>query len=116
MLNLLNQSKQLLPLPRCVAGALAFQETLSNFFAGVYLRLDSLVHIGDYIELESGEEGFAIEHGWRSARIRTLPKNGVIVPNARLASAIVTNYSLPEPQMSLSISGDGRRVCNAKAE
>jgi small-conductance mechanosensitive channel len=33
-----------------------------------------------------------------------LPNNVVIVPNAKLASAIVTNYSLPEPRMSLLVS------------
>jgi small-conductance mechanosensitive channel len=87
-----------------VAVALALQDTLSNFFAGVYLRLDRPVRVGDYIKLESGEEGFVIEQGWRSARIRTLPNNVVVVPNAKLASTIVTNYSLPEPQMSLLIS------------
>ncbi|HEY7097385.1 MAG TPA: mechanosensitive ion channel family protein [Terriglobales bacterium] len=87
-----------------VAVALALQDTLSNFFAGVYLRLDNPVRVGDYIRLESGEEGFVIEQGWRSARIRTLPNNVVVVPNAKLASTIVTNYSLPEPQMSLLIS------------
>jgi small-conductance mechanosensitive channel len=87
-----------------VAVALALQDTLSNFFAGVYLRLDSPVRVGDYIKIESGEEGFVIEQGWRSARIRTLPNNVVVVPNAKLASTIVTNYSLPEPQMSLLIS------------
>jgi small-conductance mechanosensitive channel len=70
----------------------------------VYLRLDNPVRVGDYIKLESGEEGFVIEQGWRSARIRTLPNNVVVVPNAKLASTIVTNYSLPEPQMSLLIS------------
>jgi small-conductance mechanosensitive channel len=80
------------------------QDTLSNFFAGVYLRLDNPVRVGDYIKLESGEEGFVIEQGWSSARIRTLPNNVVVVPNAKLASTIVTNYSLPEPQMSLLIS------------
>ena len=86
-----------------VAVALALQDTLSNFFAGVYLRLDNPVRVGDYIKLESGEEGFVIEQGWRSARIRTLPNNVVVVPNAKLASTIVTNFSLPEPQMSLLI-------------
>jgi small-conductance mechanosensitive channel len=87
-----------------VAVALALQDTLSNFFAGVYLRLDNPVRVGDYIKLENGGEGFVIEQGWRSARIRTLPNNVVVVPNAKLASTIVTNYSLPEPQMSLLIS------------
>jgi small-conductance mechanosensitive channel len=86
-----------------VAVALALQDTLSNFFAGVYLRLDNPLRLGDYIKLEGGEEGFVVQQGWRSTRIRTLPNNIVIVPNGKLASAIVTNYSLPEPEMSLLV-------------
>ena len=86
-----------------VAVALALQDTLSNFFAGVYLRLDNPVRVNDYIKLESGEEGFVLHQGWRSTRIRTLPNNIVIVPNAKLASTIVTNYSMPETEMSLLI-------------
>ncbi|MFB3915282.1 MAG: mechanosensitive ion channel family protein [Terriglobales bacterium] len=87
-----------------VAVALALQDTLSNFFAGVYVRLDRPVRMGDYIKLEGGEEGFVVQLGWRSTRIRTLPNNIVVVPNGKLATAIVTNYSLPETQMSLLIS------------
>jgi len=86
-----------------VAIALALQDTLSNFFAGVYLRLDHPVRIGDYIKLESGEEGFVVERGWRSTRIKALSNNTIVVPNAKLASAIVTNFSLPDPHMSLLI-------------
>ena len=81
----------------------AFARHALHFFAGVYLRLDSPVRMGDYIKLESGEEGFVIQQGWRSARIRTLPNNVVVVPNSKLAP-IVTNFSLPEPQMSLLIA------------
>lgn len=87
-----------------VAIALALQDTLSNFFAGVYLRLDRPVRVGDYVKLESNEEGFVDHLGWRSTRIRTLPNNIVVVPNAKLASAIVTNYSMPETAMSLLVS------------
>jgi small-conductance mechanosensitive channel len=36
--------------------------------------------------------------------MRTLPNNIVVVPNAKLASAIVTNYTMPESQMSLLVS------------
>ena len=86
-----------------VAIALALQDTLSNFFAGVYLRLDHPVRLGDYIKLESGEEGFVVERGWRSTRIKALSNNTIVVPNAKLASAIVTNFSLPDPHMSLLI-------------
>ncbi|MGE5324164.1 MAG: mechanosensitive ion channel family protein [Actinomycetota bacterium] len=87
-----------------VAVALALQDTLSNFFSGVYLRLDRPVRVGDYVKLDSGDEGFVVALGWRSTRIKTLPNNVVIVPNGKLASAIVTNYSLPEPPMSLLVS------------
>jgi small-conductance mechanosensitive channel len=86
-----------------VALALALQDTLSNFFAGVYLRLDHPIGMGDYIKLESGEEGFVVERGWRSTRVRALSNNTVVVPNAKLASTIVTNFSLPDAHMSLLI-------------
>jgi small-conductance mechanosensitive channel len=86
-----------------VAIALALQDTLSNFFAGVYLRLDHPVRLSDYIKLESGEEGFVVERGWRSTRIKALSNNTIVVPNAKLASTIVTNFSLPDPHMSLLI-------------
>lgn len=88
-----------------VAIALALQDTLSNFFAGVYLRLDSPVRVGDYVKLnDANQEGFVAHMGWRSTRIRQLGNNMVIVPNAKLASAIVTNFDMPEQRMSLLIN------------
>jgi small-conductance mechanosensitive channel len=86
-----------------VAIALALQDTLSNFFAGVYLRIDRPIRVGDYVKLDSSEEGFVSHLGWRSTHIKTLPNNIVVVPNAKLASAIVTNYSMPETEMSLLV-------------
>ncbi len=65
------------------------------------MRIDNPVRVGDYIKLQSGEEGYVAQLGWRSTRIRTLTNNIVVVPNGKLASTIITNYSLPEPQMSL---------------
>jgi small-conductance mechanosensitive channel len=86
-----------------VAVALALQETLANFFAGFYLQLDRPIRIDDYVKLDSGQEGFVQKMSWRSTRIRTLWNNTVIVPNAKLASDIITNYSMPEPGMALRI-------------
>jgi len=83
-----------------VAVALALQETLSNFFAGLYLLADRPVNLGDYIKLDSGQEGFVVRIGWRSTSLRTLPNNIVMIPNSTLAKAVITNYSLPEPRMS----------------
>jgi len=44
-----------------------------------------------------------VERGWRSTRIKALSNNTIVVPNAKLASTIVTNFSLPDPHMSLLI-------------
>lgn len=86
-----------------LAVALALQDTLSNLFAGIHLLADRPIRVGDFVKIESGVEGFVEDIGWRSTRIRMLPNNLVVVPNARLAQSAITNYHLPEPGMSLLI-------------
>lgn len=86
-----------------LAVALALQDTLSNLFAGIHLLADRPIRVGDFVKLESGVEGFVEDIGWRSTRIRLLPNNLVVVPNAKLAQSSITNYHLPEPRMSLLI-------------
>jgi small-conductance mechanosensitive channel len=83
-----------------VAVALALQETLSNLFAGLYVMADRPIRPGDYIKLDSGQEGFVVRVGWRSTSVRMLANNLIIIPNSTLAKAIITNYSLPEDRMS----------------
>ena len=58
---------------------------------------------GEYIKLNTGEEGFISDIAWRNTTIKSLSNNMVIVPNSKLASAIVTNYDLPDKEMSLSV-------------
>ena len=86
-----------------VAVALALQETLSNLFAGLYLLADRPVSPGNYIKLDCGQEGYIMRTGWRSTTLRTQSNNIVFVPNSTMAKAIITNYSLPEPLVSVSI-------------
>jgi len=86
-----------------IAVALALQDTLSNLFAGFYVSLAGQVRVGDYIKLDTCEEGFVADIGWRSTTLKALPNNLIVVPSAKLAQAIVTNYHLPEKRMSLLI-------------
>ncbi|MBI4455009.1 MAG: mechanosensitive ion channel family protein [Acidobacteria bacterium] len=86
-----------------LAVALALQDTLTNLFAGFYLSLAGQIRVGDYIKLSSGEAGNVSDIGWRSTMIRALQNHLIIIPNAKLGQAIVTNYHLPEKRMSLSI-------------
>jgi small-conductance mechanosensitive channel len=85
-----------------LAVALALQDTLSNLFAGFYVAVARQVRLGDYVKLNTGEEGYVTDIGWRSTTIRSLNNNMIIVPNLKLAQAIVTNYYLPEKRMSAS--------------
>lgn len=87
-----------------LAVALAFKDTLTNFFAGLYIMADRPIRVGDYIKLEGGPEGYVESIGWRSTRIRTLPNNIVVIPNSKVSESIITNYFLPERRMSLLLN------------
>jgi small-conductance mechanosensitive channel len=87
-----------------LAIALALQETLANFFAGLYLLADRPVRAGDYIKLHDGEEGFVETIGWRSSRLRTQKNSTVIVPNQKLSQAILTNFHLPTTAVGMSVN------------
>jgi small-conductance mechanosensitive channel len=86
-----------------LAVALALQDTLSNLFAGFYVAIARQVRLSDYIKLSTGEEGYVTDITWRSTTIRTLNHNMIIIPNAKLAQAVVTNYYLPEKRLSIQV-------------
>jgi len=86
-----------------LAVALALQDTLSNLFAGLHIIASKQLRIGDYIKLESGEEGYVMDINWRNTAIRALPNNLVIIPNSKLSSTIITNYYFPEKEMAVLI-------------
>jgi small-conductance mechanosensitive channel len=83
--------------------ALALQDTLSNLFAGIHILAEHTIRVGDYIKLETGQEGYVEDISWRTTRIRMLPNNMVIVPNSKLSQSVVTNYYLPERRMAILI-------------
>jgi len=87
-----------------LAVALALQDTLANLFAGVHILMEKSLRIGDFVKLETGQEGYIDDITWRTTRIRMLPNNVVVIPNSKLAQSVVTNYFLPEKRMSMSIS------------
>jgi len=86
-----------------LAVALALQDTLSNLFAGIHILMEKSVRVGDFIKLETGQEGYVEDITWRTTRVRMLPNNTVIIPNSKLSQSIVINYYLPEKRMSLLI-------------
>lgn len=99
-----------------LAVALALQDTLANLFAGLQVLAAKKIKPGDYIQLESGQEGYVEDVTWRSTSIRMLQGNLTLVPNAKLANTIVTNFDLPNldlavlVQMGVSYESDLQKV------
>ena len=86
-----------------LAVALALQDTLSNFFSGIHILLTRQVKVGNYVRLDSGEEGYVVDITWRNTTIRALPNNIIIVPNSKLAKAVIVNYYLPQRQLAVLV-------------
>ncbi|GLI52315.1 mechanosensitive ion channel family protein [Thermodesulfovibrio yellowstonii] len=86
-----------------LAVALALKDTLENLFAGIHIMAEKTVRVGDFIRLETGQEGYVEDISWRTTRIRMIPNNMIVIPNSKLAQSIVVNYFLPEKNMSFQI-------------
>jgi small-conductance mechanosensitive channel len=87
-----------------LAVALALQDTLANLFAGIHILLEKSVRVGDFVRLETGQEGYVDDITWRTTRVRMLPNNVVVIPNSKLAQSVVTNYYLPDRRMASSVA------------
>lgn len=86
-----------------LAVALALQPTLSNFLAGTYVVSDAVINVGDYITLEGGPEGTVEDIGWRTTKLRHWQGNLIILPNSKLAEAIVTDYEKPDQSLMFAV-------------
>ena len=86
-----------------LAVALALQDTLANLFAGLRTLATGKIRSGDYVRLESGQEGYVQDITWAQTTLREMANSLVIVPNVKLATAITVNYHFPEPQQGLTV-------------
>jgi hypothetical protein len=78
-----------------LAAALAFRNAAPNLFAGFHLSATQQIKVGDYIKLETGEQGYITEISWYNTRIKALDESIIIVPNNRLLQFTVVNYGHP---------------------
>lgn len=91
-----------------VALALAAQDTAANFFGSLTVVFDHPFEIGDYIEIGS-VAGTVEKMGFRSTKIRRADQALVIMPNAKMSSEHIVNWtsiSKRRVDMRLSVTYD----------
>ena len=86
-----------------VSIGLALQNTLSNLFSGLNILTSQKVRVGDYIKLDSGEEGYVTDIAWRQTIIKEFNENLIIIPNSQLISSNFTNYALPNRELLITV-------------
>lgn len=86
-----------------LAVALALQDTLANFFAGVHILVERPIAVGDYVRLTEDEQGTVSDIGWRTTRLLTTANNIVVIPNKTITSGNLLNYSMPSKPVSVFI-------------
>ena len=87
-----------------MAVALGMQETLANIFSGIHLIISKQLRLNDFIRLSSGEEGRVTDITWRFTTILSVMGNVVVIPNQKLASAIITNYNMPHKDITVRVT------------
>ncbi|MDD5020823.1 MAG: mechanosensitive ion channel family protein [Endomicrobiaceae bacterium] len=76
-----------------LAIALALQDTLSNLFSGCYIIIGKQLKTGDFIKLDSGQEGIVHDISWRTTKIiENFTNNIHVIPNNKIAQTIVIKY------------------------
>lgn len=78
-----------------LAAMLALRNTAPDLLAWFQLEANKHIKVGDYIKLETGEEGYIFEINWNNTRIKTLDGGTIIVPNGWLLQHTVINYGAP---------------------
>jgi small-conductance mechanosensitive channel len=87
-----------------LAVALALQDTLANFFAGIHILIEEPIRVGDFIRISKDEEGTVRDIGWRTTRIDAAGNSIIVIPNQKITSGILTNFSLPDARVSTEIT------------
>lgn len=78
-----------------VAVALAAQETLANILGALQIMTDQPFVIGDVIRVDNEFSGRVVRMGLRSTRMVTTSGVTIIVPNKKIAAAVLQNHSHP---------------------
>jgi small-conductance mechanosensitive channel len=97
------------------------QNIINNFVSGIILLFERPIKIGDVIQLDS-TEGTVTRIGIRASIVQTLNGPEIIVPNGKLISDPVTNWTFSRRQrlviipIAVAPGSDARRVLDILRE
>lgn len=83
--------------------AFGLQNITSNFISGIILLFERPISVGDYIDV-GDTSGIVESIDMRSTTIITLDNITLIVPNSKFIEDTVTNWSVADPKVRISIS------------
>ena len=86
-----------------IAVSLGLQDILRNLFTGLQITLTHQYEPGQFVHLQSGEEGEVVDLTWRETRLRTATGDIAVVPNSVIGNTVVTNYSRGEELYVLDV-------------
>ncbi|ACV24565.1 mechanosensitive ion channel family protein [Methanocaldococcus fervens] len=87
-----------------LAVALAMQDTIKNFIAGILILMDKPFSINHWIKVDD-VEGIVEEIGIRSTRIRTFDHTLITVPNSKLLDSAIENLTVRDRRRVLTTIG-----------
>ena len=85
-----------------IAVALAAQDIIGNFFAGIVIATDKPFRLGDRVRIDTFF-GDVVGLGARSTRLKTMDSQIVTIPNSKVTSTVVINYSMPDTTLKVRI-------------
>ncbi len=79
------------------------QAIVNNFVSGLIMLFERPIKVGDVIQLSDGQQGRVLNLGMRATTVQTFDRAEIVVPNGDLISNQVTNWTLGDRGMRLSI-------------
>jgi len=81
----------------------AARQTLANAIAGILLAITQPIRIGDLVEFE-GQTGVVEDVRLTYTYLRAEDNRRIIVPNERLASSTIENFTIMEPRVEVEVT------------
>jgi len=85
-----------------IAVALAAQDLISNVYGGAIISVDKPFKVGDRVKIDN-YYGDVISVGTRSTRLRTLEYQIVTIPNNKITTNVIVNYSEPDEKLRITV-------------